>query len=264
MPAPGGMQVCNVHQPLMGFSFGRMARARYTESAESPWNSTSIWGPLTVDLRILYNNEAMAGFEPDWGFACLIDGRERVLFDTGAKPDVLERNMEAAEVDPASIDKVVISHDHWDHADGLPYVCANNEKATVYMLPSFRADLKEMIQPPLTLVEVTEPGEISPGLLTTGPVEGPKDEQAVFFHTADGLVLITGCAHPGVDALMERAAAYGKIHAVLGGFHGFDDLDALEGIAFLGACHCTQHMAAMAERYPESFREIAAGMQLSF
>jgi len=217
-----------------------------------------------MKLHILYNNEALAGFEPDWGFACLIDGQERVLFDTGAKPDILQANMQKAGVDPATIDKVVLSHDHWDHADGLPYICDNNDHATVYMLPSFRDDVKALVKPPLQLVELIDVTEISPGLFTTGLVEGAKDEQAVFFGTGDGVVLITGCSHPGVDALMARTAGHGSIRAVLGGFHGFDNLDALEGIGFLGACHCTQHMEEMAARFPDAFREIKAGMEFTF
>jgi 7,8-dihydropterin-6-yl-methyl-4-(beta-D-ribofuranosyl)aminobenzene 5'-phosphate synthase len=217
-----------------------------------------------VRIRILYDNEAQPGYKADWGFACLIEGQERILFDTGADPAILQSNMEAAGVRPDDLDKVVLSHDHWDHTGGLSYVCGNSDKLTVLVLPSFGAEVRSLIRPPLSVEEVTKPGEVSPGVFTTGPMEGLKQEQALFLETGSGLVLITGCAHPGVDALMRRAESYGPIYAVLGGFHGFDDLAALDGIAFLAPCHCTQQLHAIRERYPDTCRQIAAGVEMEF
>ncbi len=216
-------------------------------------------------ITVLYNNDAMDGFEPDWGFACVLDGGERLLFDIGAKPDILAGNMKAAGVDPKTIGKVVLSHDHWDHADGLPHVCEANPAVTVYVLPSFRTEVKEMVVPPGRLVEVVGPQEIVPGVFTTGPVTGGvRDEQALVAEVEGGVLLVTGCAHPGVDALMDRASERGPIVGIVGGFHGFSDLDRLEGVPFLGACHCTQHQAEIADRFPDAYRKIEAGMVLEF
>ncbi len=216
-----------------------------------------------MKLRILYDNNALPGYQADWGFACLAEGQENVLFDTGADPAILKHNMERAAVEPGAVDKVVLSHDHWDHTGGLSYVVGGNADAEVFILPGFGPDVRSQLSPAV-LREVTEPGEVSPGIRSTGPVEGQTTEQALVLDTDSGLVVITGCAHPGVDALMERAAARGEIHAVLGGFHGFARLDALAGIAFLAPCHCTQHTQAIAERFPGSYSEIKAGSTLEF
>ena len=44
----------------------------------------------------------------------------RLLLDTGQSGTVLKHNMDALEIDPGSIDALVISHAHYDHTGGLP------------------------------------------------------------------------------------------------------------------------------------------------
>ena len=216
-----------------------------------------------MKLHIVYENRAGEGYRADWGFACLVQGQETVLFDTGTDPAILEHNMTQAGLDPASIDKVVLSHDHDDHTGGLPYVSAHNTRAELFILPTFGRAVREQAGR-MRIREVTEPCEVSPGMHSTGPVEGVAWEQALALETDKGIVLVTGCSHPGVDRLIEKARPFGDLHAVLGGFHGSDRLEALEGIAFLAPCHCTQHTAEIIERYPDAYREIVAGTVLEF
>jgi 7,8-dihydropterin-6-yl-methyl-4-(beta-D-ribofuranosyl)aminobenzene 5'-phosphate synthase len=56
----------------------------------------------------------------EWGFAALVevDGH-RVLFDTGAHPDVVVRNAQSLKIDLATVPDVVLSHSHWDHTGGF-------------------------------------------------------------------------------------------------------------------------------------------------
>ncbi len=212
-------------------------------------------------LHVLYDNEAAPGYEADWGFSCLVKGGEWVLFDTGAKPEVLEHNMRAAGLAPGEIDRLVISHDHWDHTGGLPYLAQNNPGLEVYILPSFGETMRTQVGSG-RLHEVKGPSRIAEGVYSTGPVRGPMNEQALVVEARDGVYLLTGCAHPGVDELMQPARQWGPIAGILGGFHGFDRFDALEGVAYLGPCHCTRHTEAIAERFPESFHRIQAGTKL--
>jgi len=52
--------------------------------------------------------------QTSWGFSCLIrQGGKNVLFDTGGDGIVLSGNMEKLGIDPASIDLLMISHQHW-------------------------------------------------------------------------------------------------------------------------------------------------------
>ena len=216
-----------------------------------------------MKVRIICDNRAMEGYQADWGFACLVEAEENVLFDTGAKPSVLQHNMAASNVDPGSVDNIVLSHDHEDHTGGLPYMSSSNTKAEVIVLPSFGRLVRQQAAP-LAVREITAAGEISPGIHSTGPVQGPMPEQAIALNTDQGVVIITGCAHPGVDVLMEAVSDLGAVHAVLGGFHGFSNFSALEGIPFLAPCHCTQHTQEIADRFPESYVEIMAGTELEF
>jgi 7,8-dihydropterin-6-yl-methyl-4-(beta-D-ribofuranosyl)aminobenzene 5'-phosphate synthase len=217
-----------------------------------------------VKLHVLYDNRALPGYTADWGFACLVEADETVLFDTGAKPDLLARNMEAAGVGPAGIGHVVLSHDHDDHTGGLECVTRDRTGLRVYVLPGFGEAARRRAGPGAEIVEVTAPMQIVGGVATTGAVQDTVSEQALVLTTPSGRVVLTGCAHPGVDRILEAAGGAAGTHAVLGGFHGFDRLDALEGIPSLGACHCTQKMSEIAARFPEAWCEIRAGVCLEF
>src|SRR6185369_515475 len=56
----------------------------------------------------------------EWGFGALVeaDGR-RLLFDTGAKPDVVLKNTQTLKLDLGAVPEVVLSHWHDDHVGGL-------------------------------------------------------------------------------------------------------------------------------------------------
>ncbi len=75
---------------------------------------------------------------------------------------------------------------------------------------------------------VDRPMLLAPGVGTTGgvPVQlfvfGTTWEQALAVRVAGkGLVLLVGCGHPGIGALVERAeqAFGGPVYGVIGGFH---------------------------------------------
>jgi 7,8-dihydropterin-6-yl-methyl-4-(beta-D-ribofuranosyl)aminobenzene 5'-phosphate synthase len=72
-----------------------------------------------------------------------------------------------------------------------------------------------------------------------------------------GLVIITGCAHPGVGNIIERARDFGdKIYALLGGLHDFDELELLRDIELIVPCHCTVEK----ERILKEFNSIRCGV----
>jgi 7,8-dihydropterin-6-yl-methyl-4-(beta-D-ribofuranosyl)aminobenzene 5'-phosphate synthase len=56
------------------------------------------------------------------GFAALIDLKsvnQRILWDTGIDPNTMLENMKRMEIDPTSIEKIVLSHGHGDHTAGV-------------------------------------------------------------------------------------------------------------------------------------------------
>jgi len=78
-------------------------------------------------------------------------------------------------------------------------------------------------------------------------------------NTKKGNLVITGCAHPGLGKIIDKANQLGKIYGVLGGFHGFSKLEKLRSIKLIAPCHCTQHTEQIRQSYPAEFKEIRAG-----
>jgi 7,8-dihydropterin-6-yl-methyl-4-(beta-D-ribofuranosyl)aminobenzene 5'-phosphate synthase len=78
-------------------------------------------------------------------------------------------------------------------------------------------------------------------------------------NTEKGNIVITGCAHPGLAKIIDKANQFGKIYGVLGGFHGFSKLEKLRGIKLIAPCHCTQQTQQIRQNYPVEFKEIRVG-----
>lgn len=74
----------------------------------------------TVKVTILSTMLADGDELGEWGFAALVevDGR-RILFDTGAKTDVVLKNLQTMKLDLSDVTDVVLSHWHWDHNGGF-------------------------------------------------------------------------------------------------------------------------------------------------
>ncbi len=135
-----------------------------------------------MKLKILVDNQALPGFKSEWGFSCLIEGKENVLFDTGASSKVLAFNAKKFGIKPAQISKVVLSHDHWNHTGGLEWV-QQNPKVKVFALNSFSDKTKQRIREKGKLVEVSKPIEASDGIFSTGKLSNSIDEQGLMLKT---------------------------------------------------------------------------------
>jgi 7,8-dihydropterin-6-yl-methyl-4-(beta-D-ribofuranosyl)aminobenzene 5'-phosphate synthase len=238
-----------------------------------------VQGIPDMDLTIVFNNvEYGADLGSSWGFGCYIEyGGRRILFDTGGDGPMLIANMDKLGIDPVSIDVVVLSHVHADHTDGLRSVLDAGGQPVVYMLQSFGESLKAQARAGGELRLVDGGGQICKGVYTTGGVPGNPREQALAIETSRGLVVITGCAHPGVNTLVRRAIEVtgGDVHLVLGGFHLgsagegkvstiLDDLQAM-GVQKVAPSHCTGERATamFAERYGDDFIASGVGFRMS-
>lgn len=213
-----------------------------------------------MNLKILYDNENAPGFRSGWGFSALIDNT--VLFDTGEDAGALQDNLRAFGIEPRNIAEVVISHADWDHVGGMGMLKACG-RIDLY-LPAGTADIAVQAGEQATLHEVIEPVPlIKPGILATGRLGHDKLEISLCVLTDKGSILITGCAHPGLGTIMKHASQWGKLYAVIGGFHGFADLDALADVPVIVPTHCTQHKQEILERYPDQARPGYAGLELN-
>ena len=177
-----------------------------------------------VTLTSVFNNvPSGAGLKTGWGYACLIEGMDKtVLFDTGADGYRLLFNMQRLGKRPQNVDIIVLSHIHLDHVGGLEAFLARNPHVTVYVPASFPPWLKESVRAhEAGLVSVTGPMQIAPAVFTTGEMGRSIKEQALVLETAKGLVVVTGCAHPGVGNMARQAKEVYKepLYCVMGGFH---------------------------------------------
>jgi 7,8-dihydropterin-6-yl-methyl-4-(beta-D-ribofuranosyl)aminobenzene 5'-phosphate synthase len=207
----------------------------------------------TVTFTIVYDNNSYdRALQTAWGFACLVETEEAtVLFDTGGDGPTLLSNMARLGVDLQTIDVVVLSHIHGDHVSGLAGLLDEGVRPVVYVPATFPASFKTGVRGRTDLVEVEEPLEILPGVCTTGEVGSSIIEQALVVETGDGVVVVTGCAHPGVVEMVRRAreVVEGEVALVMGGFHlGEADGRQVEGIIAdfrrlgvqrVAPCHCT-------------------------
>jgi 7,8-dihydropterin-6-yl-methyl-4-(beta-D-ribofuranosyl)aminobenzene 5'-phosphate synthase len=216
-------------------------------AAESPGQITILYDAFGTD----------AVMKKDWGFSALVEiSGKRILFDTGNDPDIFAANVKTKNIDLASIDFVVLSHRHSDHMAGLNHVLSVNPTVKIYApkegfgifgssLPSSFYRKDETLPPEMRYYggkppEVMKFGtawqranielidkttEIAPGitliaLVSDAPGTKELKELSLAVNTADGLVLVVGCAHPGIEKIVEAATAINpKIRLIAGGFH---------------------------------------------
>ncbi len=210
-----------------------------------------------MHITVLYDNKAYKqGPEIGWGFSCLIGGAERtILFDTGPG-SILPDNMEKLGIEPSRIDTVVLSHIHPDHTGGLEGFLEKNPDVTVYLPESFPKGFKEKVQGyGAKVVGVGGPMEICANVHSTGQLGKRIKEQALIIRTEKGLIVITGCAHPGIVNIVNTAKDLVKedILLVIGGFHlewaGKSKIEKTIssfkrlGVRYAGPCHCTGEKA---------------------
>lgn len=214
--------------------------------------------PAKVQITVLYDAFGKyAAMQKDWGYAALVEfGGKSILFDTGNNPDILAHNAKIKGIDLSKLDFVVMSHRHGDHMGGLSYLLKVNPKVPIYApkegfgvyggdLPGsfFRKDSTLPAEqryydgaPP----EVMRFGSAWPGanfqlveknidvtreihlitLVSDKPGTLELRELSLAIDTPDGLVIVVGCSHPGIDKIVESAAAINpRIHLIVGGLH---------------------------------------------
>jgi len=209
-------------------------------------------------ITILYDAFGrVRAMKKDWGFAALVEiGGRRILFDTGNDPDVFATNVAAAGVDLATLDFVVMSHRHGDHMGGLTYLLDANPKVKIYApqesfgvygasLPKSFYRKDESLPPEMRyfdgkppdvlafgtawpnadIVLVDKSTEVAPGVHLIAQVSdapGTKElkDLSLAIATPQGIVLIVGCSHPGIETIVAEAATIdARIRLVAGGFH---------------------------------------------
>jgi len=236
--------------------------------------------PAPPTIAITYDNNPYDDrLRTAWGFSCLLRLPEKtILFDTGGDSSILLDNMDQLQIDPKEIDIVVLSHIHGDHVGGLGGILNQNSDVTVYLPASFPQSLKEDVKLyGAEVKEIHEPRELFDGVYTTGELNGGIKEQSLIVKTDEGLVIITGCAHPGVVNVVQKAReiAGDKVYLLLGGFHlGGTSASKIEsiidsfeqlGVERVAPCHCSGDSARrlLREHYGEGYIECGVGRRVT-
>jgi 7,8-dihydropterin-6-yl-methyl-4-(beta-D-ribofuranosyl)aminobenzene 5'-phosphate synthase len=193
----------------------------------------------------------------DWGFSALIehDGK-RILFDAGNNAATFEHNVKALGVDLSKLDFVVISHRHTDHTTGLKYLLSVNPKVPIYApmesFGIFGGSVSSTLIKPITslpdrmryydgkypdkiptgypwnggnFVLVDKLTEISPGIFlvfTISKTPGTLElrELSLVLRGPNGLSLVVGCSHPGIEEVLQASIAIDpRVHFLCGGLH---------------------------------------------
>jgi 7,8-dihydropterin-6-yl-methyl-4-(beta-D-ribofuranosyl)aminobenzene 5'-phosphate synthase len=205
----------------------------------------------------------------------LIEGTEKtILFDTGTQPQILMHNVDALAVDLKKVEQIVISHDHGDHTGGLPAVLERNSDVTVFFPASFPEEFGHRVEGSKAKAQrVDQPVEICRNVYLTGEMGDRIKEQALIIDTTQGLIIVTGCSHPGIVNILKRAREIRDepIRLVFGGFHlgGKPDSEIQDIIASFrslqvekcGATHCTgdAQIAMFQKAFGENYVPMGTG-----
>lgn len=180
-----------------------------------------------VRIIVLVDNEPSKSnmeLKAAWGISLYVKARDvSFLFDTGPSPEVLEHNCRVLGVDLSNISFVFISHEHGDHTGGLPYIAKMAPNVPVYVPSGMsHSALRRIEDLGLNVIEVEGPLQILEGVASTGPLmSGSLAEHGLILNLqGKGMVLLVGCAHPGVDRMLLNATIFSEnIFGVIGGFH---------------------------------------------
>jgi 7,8-dihydropterin-6-yl-methyl-4-(beta-D-ribofuranosyl)aminobenzene 5'-phosphate synthase len=228
-----------------------------------------------MTITVVYdNNLYKEGLQTTWGFSCVITGAEKtILFDTGPGRGLLS-NMGRLAIEPESIDCVVLSHIHGDHSGGLERLLDRHTDLPVYLPRSVAKRFKEIVQKHgARIVEVEGPLKICEDVYSSGELGKWIKEQSLIIQMDKGLIVITGCAHPGIVKIVRAVKVLheGDVALVMGGFHlewaGRGKIEKIIsvfkqlGVRYVGPGHCSGDKARrlLRREFGERCLNIGAG-----
>jgi 7,8-dihydropterin-6-yl-methyl-4-(beta-D-ribofuranosyl)aminobenzene 5'-phosphate synthase len=161
---------------------------------------------------------------------------------------------------------------------GLAAFLAENADVTVYLPASFPQALKDaVLASGAEVVAVSGPTAVCAGASVTGELGTQPKEIGLLVEGPEGLLVITGCAHPGIVDMVTEAKALtdSPVDLVLGGFHLGNESAArigaiVEALTALGVRrvapgHCSGEPAIrlFEQAFGEDFIRIGVGRRVS-
>lgn len=281
-------------------------QAAANREIEAEWQTSPVVVPqlaATSQLEIIpLYEEASGSGSLQWGHGVsylIRTDSTTILLDVGNNPEQspdapFMQNMLALGIEWDEVTRIVISHLHPDHIGGMKAWQNRAVSLGDLKLPEALGDRLLFVPTPVTIknaVHATIPTLVAPDVATTGVIAYPEvfpmslltpkgSEQALVVHVAgEGLILITGCGHPGLEKLVERAEMlYSQtVIGVVGGLHyekvASQELDP--HIQFLqsrrpGLVALSPHdsspeaLAAFEGAFPGAYQQIVTGEAVRF
>jgi 7,8-dihydropterin-6-yl-methyl-4-(beta-D-ribofuranosyl)aminobenzene 5'-phosphate synthase len=215
---------------------------RPPDEADLP-DLSSIGSTRSLTILPLFENAAgQEGLESGHGVSYLIRTDDAdILLDVAfnadnTQPSPLMKNMQRLGISPESVDVLVISHNHPDHVGGtqqwLKSTIAYGDQTET--TPAGQVFIPVRLSVPGIQPQIAyQPQILSNGAATMGrqPFVQPfpfwlwtplEYEQSLAINVeGKGIVIITGCGHPTVEKIIERAEAIFDLPVVgvVGGLH---------------------------------------------
>jgi 7,8-dihydropterin-6-yl-methyl-4-(beta-D-ribofuranosyl)aminobenzene 5'-phosphate synthase len=244
-------------------------------------NAVELGGARAVKIITVLDNYVVGpGLNARWGLAvAVVSPTGTTLFDSGPSGEALLANMKQLGLEPSQFRNVVISHDHGDHTRGLRVFLRVNPDAMVFLPGRAAAATRYVKAAGAKYRNVHGPIEVATGIRSTGPMDKSSHEQALIIDTEDGLVVITGCAHPGIVTVLKRVRSLNpgkRLALVMGGFHLYESsteqIDAIiqdfrrMKVGKVSPSHCSGDYARkrFKEVYGPDYVEGGAGLVLLF
>lgn len=206
---------------------------------------------MKTKMTVIVDNISGNGLAGEWGLSILAQASgSKILIDAGST-ELFADNLALLGYDIGDIDYAVLSHAHYDHANGMPRLLRDNDKVTLYVRETTFPGCYKIIDPETKYIGI--PKELmteykdririvsgdhtlfdgvyliphkTPGLEAIGKREhmfilterGWKTddfshEQSVVFDTDKGLVIVSSCSHGGaVNIINEIRATFPDRH----------------------------------------------------
>lgn len=191
---------------------------------------------MKTKITVVVDNIATNEYEGEWGLSLLVQyGDKKILVDSGAS-NLFASNLKKMGVDIEDIDYAVLSHGHFDHANGMPHFLDVNNKAKLFLREStldncyfkkfiikkyigiprcILSDYKERIQTVSGDYKLCEGVYLIPHKTENLEMVGKREmmylrkksgwvaddfshEQNLVLDTDSGLIIINSCSHGGV------------------------------------------------------------------
>ena len=238
-----------------------------------------------VKITVLIDdlNGTIKNFILSYGFAALIElDNKKILFDAGTNIDPLLKNLKTYGILPSELDGIILSHNHYDHTDGVPGILRENPKIPIYVHKDWdRATSFKGFQIPFENKKIilgeTQLNELSPFIYLTNshysPDYGGIYEHAAYIKAEKSFILLCGCCHPGLIQFLEDRRVLGiandiPLH-IMGGMHGFkfSEIDARRmdsTIKSITLFHCTMNANKFKEQFDDKCHIGVVGKTLNF